>query len=127
MGTDVPSRAIASRNQAATIPCKSLLGATLPLGLTGVALDGTLVARNATASRPHCERLEPETVALMPDLRKKDQLPIRLTTDERRRAERAARLESRRLKKLVTATEVLREGGTRYVDEILAAAGRVAA
>jgi len=58
----------------------------------------------------------------MPDLRKTKQLPIRFSAEDLRRAARAAGLESKRLKKVVTATEILRDGGTRYVDEILAAA-----
>jgi hypothetical protein len=51
---------------------------------------------------------------------KDEQLPIKFTGDQLRRAERAAAILTEREGERVTKTEVLRDGGNRYVDEILA-------
>lgn len=52
--------------------------------------------------------------------RKTNQLPIRFKADELRRARKAARLQAKRLQRPVTPTEILRAGGMRLVEEILA-------
>lgn len=53
--------------------------------------------------------------------RKTEQLAIRYSAEELRDARKAARLQTRRLKRRVTATELLRVGGVRLVQEILTA------
>lgn len=63
----------------------------------------------------------------MPDLRKTKQLPIRYSAEDLRRAKRAAKRESQRLGRVVTHTEILRDGGNLHVDHILANEEKAAA